>query len=54
MFDDTIAAIATPIGEGGLAVIRISGAHALAVADAIFSPVGKSSRKASAAASHTI
>jgi tRNA modification GTPase len=54
MFDDTIAAIATPIGEGGLAVIRISGAQALAVADAIFSPVGKNSLKASAAASHTI
>jgi tRNA modification GTPase len=54
MFDDTIAAIATPIGEGGLAVIRVSGAHALAVADAIFSPVGRNSLKASAAASHTI
>jgi tRNA modification GTPase len=54
MFDDTIAAIATPIGEGGLAVIRISGARALAVADKIFSPVGKSSLKPSAAASHTI
>src|SRR5882724_4572320 len=54
MPDDTIAAIATPIGEGGLAVIRISGAQALAVADRIFSPVGKSSLKPSAAASHTI
>ena len=32
MFDDTIAAIATPLGEGGLAVIRISGPAALAVA----------------------
>ena len=32
MLDHTIAAIATPIGEGGLAVIRISGAQALAVA----------------------
>ncbi|HWC61883.1 MAG TPA: tRNA uridine-5-carboxymethylaminomethyl(34) synthesis GTPase MnmE [Verrucomicrobiae bacterium] len=54
MLDDTIAAIATPIGEGGLAVIRISGTQALAVADTIFSPVGKSSLKPSAAASHTI
>jgi len=54
MLDDTIAAIATPIGEGGLAVIRISGAQALAIADRIFSPVGKSSLKPSAAASHTI
>ncbi len=54
MLDDTIAAIATPIGEGGLAVIRISGAQALAVADKIFTPTGKSSVKPSAAASHTI
>ena len=54
MLDDTIAAIATPIGEGGLAVIRISGTRALAVADKIFSPVGKQSLKPSAAASHTI
>jgi tRNA modification GTPase len=54
MLDDTIAAIATPIGEGGLAVIRISGAQALAVADKFFSPAGKHSLKPSAAASHTI
>lgn len=54
MLDDTIAAIATPLGEGGLAVIRISGAQALAVADNIFSPLGKHSLKPSAAASHTI
>ena len=52
--DDTIAAIATPLGEGGLAVIRISGANALAVADKAFTPVGKNSRKPSAAESHTI
>lgn len=51
---DTIAAIATPLGEGGLAVIRLSGADALAVADKCFVPVGKTSAKASAAASHTI
>ncbi|HEY2083615.1 MAG TPA: tRNA uridine-5-carboxymethylaminomethyl(34) synthesis GTPase MnmE [Verrucomicrobiae bacterium] len=54
MLDDTIAAIATPIGEGGLAVIRISGARALVIADTIFSPAGKSSVKPSAASSHTI
>ena len=54
MLDDTIAAIATPIGEGGLAVIRISGPRALAIADKIFSPAGKHSLKPSAAASHTI
>jgi tRNA modification GTPase len=53
-FDDTIAAIATPLGEGGLAVIRISGAHALAVADKAFTPVGPYASKPSAAVSHTI
>jgi len=54
MFDDTIAAIATPLGEGGLAVIRISGPQALAVTDKCFRPIGKNSRKPSAATSHTI
>ena len=54
MFDDTIAAIATPLGEGGLAVIRISGAAALAVADKVFRPSGKSSLKPSVAPTHTI
>src|ERR1044071_6930614 len=50
--EDTIAAIATPLGEGGLAVIRISGAQALTVADRCFAPSGPG--KPSAAASHTI
>jgi tRNA modification GTPase len=54
MHDDTIAAIATPLGEGGLAVVRISGAQTLAVADKIFLPVGKNSLKPSAAPTHTI
>ncbi len=54
MFDDTIAAIATPLGEGGLAVVRISGAEALAVGDKVFQPGGKSSLKPSAAPTHTI
>jgi tRNA modification GTPase len=34
--DDTIAAIATPIGAGGLGVIRVSGAHAVAIVRAMF------------------
>src|SRR6267142_3438716 len=54
MHDATIAAIATPLGEGGLAVIRISGAQALAVADHCFVPVGKTSLAPSAAPTHTI
>ena len=36
MQGETIAAIATPPGEGALAVIRISGERALAVADTVF------------------
>jgi tRNA modification GTPase len=54
MFDDTIAAIATPLGEGGLAVVRVSGPQALGIADKSFVPAGKQSTKPSAATSHTI
>jgi tRNA modification GTPase len=54
MLDDTIAAIATPLGEGGLAVIRLSGPGAMAVADRSFVPAGKHSLKPSAAPTHTI
>jgi len=38
MYDDTIAAIATPPGEGGVAIIRLSGPAALAIAERIFRP----------------
>jgi len=34
--DDTIVAPATPIGEGGIGIVRISGPEALAIADSIF------------------
>ena len=34
--NDTIAAISTPFGEGALAVIRLTGPRAVALADAIF------------------
>jgi tRNA modification GTPase len=54
MLDDTIAAIATPLGEGGLAVIRVSGPQALAIADKSFLPAGKNSCKPSVATTHTI
>ncbi len=36
--DDTIAAISTPLGEGGLGVIRLSGREAIPIADRIFMP----------------
>src|ERR1043166_3755809 len=54
MSDDTIAAIATPLGEGGLAVVRVSGPQTLAVADRSFVPVGAHSRQPSAATPHTL
>ncbi|NGX55355.1 MAG: tRNA modification GTPase MnmE [Chlamydiae bacterium] len=34
---ETIAAIATPLGEGGIAIIRIAGKKAIEVADRVFS-----------------
>ena len=37
---DSIAAISTPLGEGGISVIRVSGDHAFDVADRVF--LGKS------------
>jgi len=54
LLHDTIAAIATPLGEGGLAVLRLSGAQALSIADQCFVPVGSSSLKPTVAPSHTI
>ena len=42
-FDDTIAAIATPRGEGGIGIVRVSGAHAIEIACQVFrSPRGVS------------
>jgi len=54
MLDDTIAAIATPLGEGALAVIRLSGKDAFAIADKVFVPGGKTNSKISSAPTHTI
>lgn len=36
MYRDTIAAISTPLGEGGIGIVRLSGADALSIAQAIF------------------
>lgn len=38
---DTIAAVGTPYGKGGVALIRISGSDALSVAEKIFLPAGQ-------------
>ena len=47
---DTITAIATPLGEGGIGVVRISGPNALRIADKIF----KGKTKPSKAPTHTV
>lgn len=39
MTKDTIAAISTPSGEGGIGIIRISGSSAVSIADGIFKSV---------------
>ena len=44
---DTIAAISTPAGEGAIALVRVSGADAVAVADKVFRGKEKPSRFAS-------
>lgn len=54
MLDDTIAAISTPLGEGGLAIVRLSGPKTLTIAEAAFRPLGKHSLKPTSAPSHTI
>lgn len=38
---DTIAAVATPSGKGGVAIIRLSGENALEIAEKMFSPTKK-------------
>jgi len=49
MENDTIAAISTPVGEGAIAIVRLSGPQAVEVAKQIFS-----GKDLSEAASHTI
>src|SRR4051812_49328396 len=38
IYDDTIAAIATPPGEGGIGIVRLSGPDALPILERIFIP----------------
>ena len=40
ILSDTIAAVSTPRGKGGIAVIRISGAETHKIVSAVFSPAG--------------
>jgi tRNA modification GTPase len=52
MPDDTICAIATPVGEGGVGIVRISGPHAVEVASQVVRLRSKQSLRI--AASHTL
>lgn len=47
---DTIAAISTPVGEGGIAIIRVSGPEAIEIVDKIY----KGKRALTEVDSHTI
>ncbi len=49
---DTIAAISTPMGEGAIAIVRLSGDEAIAIADKMFK--GVSGKRLNEVASHTI
>ncbi len=51
-FDDTIAAVSTPAGKGGISVVRVTGADAVEIADKVFkNEYGKTLKNAK---SHTI
>jgi tRNA modification GTPase len=52
MIDDTIAAVSTPIGEGGIGIVRLSGPDAVAVADLLF--LSSRGQRLSDVATHTI
>ena len=50
--EDTISAVATAIGEGGIGIVRLSGPQALTIADALFR--GVRGRRASDMPSYTV
>ena len=51
--EDTIVAIATPPGVGGVGIVRLSGSRAVAIADALFRPEGgKAENRLSRVESH--
>ena len=54
MFDDTIAAVATALGESGLSLIRLSGREAALIADRMFRSPSAASILPSAVPSHTV
>lgn len=50
--NDTIVAISTPLGEGGIGIVRLSGPRSLQIADRLFQPTRSS--KPSSLPSHTL
>ncbi len=50
LLDDVIAAISTPLGTGGIGIVRMSGTGSIAIADELF--IGK--KKLSEKATHTL
>jgi len=52
LLDDTIVAVSTPIGEGGIGIVRLSGEHSLRIADRIF--LSKDAKKPSRFKTYTV
>ncbi|MBR5979109.1 MAG: 50S ribosome-binding GTPase, partial [Verrucomicrobia bacterium] len=52
--NDTIAAIATPSGEGGIAVIRVSGGKAFQIVDTCFRATSRKKQSLTEVPTHTI
>ena len=51
-FEQTICALATPPGEGGIAVVRVSGPDAYAIVEKVFAPL-RAGRTVAAARGYT-
>lgn len=49
---DTICAVSTPVGEGGIGIIRVSGSRSILIAGAVFR--GRAGRRLSDVASHSV
>lgn len=52
--NDTICAIATPAGNGGIAIIRVSGCRAIDICDTLFTPHNNSKKLATQAGGTTL
>ena len=51
-FDNTIAAISTPVGAGGIAIVRMSGKDSIFILEKVFKPFG--GKKVADLKSHTV